>query len=101
MDSAMPCRAGGAARPGSCRSGHGAINQLLIRHSDKFFGYERPTDFSIEERHPQLYPTNVRPETLAQDAAIKQQAAEGKTAQGAVSCALLRRSEALIPKTIW
>ena len=30
--------------------------------------------------HPQLYPTNVRPETLAQDAAIKQQAAEGKLA---------------------
>ena len=54
------------------------INQLLIRHSDKFFGYERPTDFRLEERYPQLYPTNVRPETLAQDAAIKQQAAEGK-----------------------
>ena len=28
---------------------------------------------------PQLFPTNVRPETLAKDAAIKQQAAEGKT----------------------
>ncbi len=54
------------------------INQLLIRHSDKFFGYERPTDFRLEERHPELFPTNVRPETLAQDAAIKQQAAEGK-----------------------
>ena len=54
-----------------------AINQLLIRNSDKFFSYERPTDFGLEERHPELYPTNVRPETLAQDAAIKQQAAEG------------------------
>jgi len=54
------------------------INQLLIRHSDRFFGYERPTDFRLEERHPQLFPTNVRPETLAQDAALKQQAAEGK-----------------------
>ncbi len=54
------------------------INQLLIRHSDQFFGYKRPTDFRLEERHPQLYPTNVRPETLAQDATIKQQAAEGK-----------------------
>ena len=54
------------------------INQLLIRHGDEFFGYERPTDFRLEERHPQLYPTNVRPETLAQDADIKQQAAEGK-----------------------
>ena len=44
------------------------INQLLIRHSDVFFGYERPTDFRLEERHPELFPTNVRPETLAQDA---------------------------------
>ena len=56
------------------------INQLLIRNGEKFFGYDRPTDFRLEERHPQLYPTNVRPETLAQDAAIKQQAAEGRLA---------------------
>ncbi|MGA2350625.1 MAG: alpha/beta hydrolase family protein [Terracidiphilus sp.] len=55
------------------------INQVLIRNSDAFFGYKRPTDFHLEERHPELYPTNVRPETLAQDAAIKQQAADGKT----------------------
>lgn len=54
------------------------INQLLIRHSDSFFGYRRPTDFRLEERHPQLYPTNVRPETLAQDAAMRRRAAEGK-----------------------
>src|SRR5271157_3148874 len=33
------------------------INQLLIRNSDTFFGYERPTDFRLEERHPQLFPT--------------------------------------------
>ena len=57
------------------------INQLLIRHSDVFFGYKRPTDFRLEERYPQLFPTNVRPETLAQDAELKQQAAEGKLAQ--------------------
>ena len=41
------------------------INQLLIRHSDVFFGYDRPTDFRLEDRHPELFPTNVRPETLA------------------------------------
>jgi hypothetical protein len=77
----------GAAMPGR-ESGRDAaareaamvrINQLLIRHSDVFFGYERPTDFRLEERHPELFPTNVRPETLAQDAAIKRLAAEGKT----------------------
>jgi hypothetical protein len=57
------------------------INELLIRHGDKFFGYQRPADFRLEERHPELYPTNVRPETLAQEAAIRQQAAEGKLAK--------------------
>ncbi len=55
------------------------INQLLIRNSDVFFGYEKPTDFRLEERHPMLFPTNVRPETLAQDAEIRRLAAEGKT----------------------
>ena len=54
------------------------INQLLIHNSETFFGYEKPTDFRIEERYPELFPTNVRPETLAKDAALKQQAAEGK-----------------------
>jgi hypothetical protein len=56
------------------------INQLLVRHSDQFFGYQRPADYRIETRHPQLFPTNVRPETLAKDAAMRQQAAEGKLA---------------------
>ncbi len=54
------------------------INRLLIRHSDKFFGYERPTDYWLEERYPELYPTNVRPETLVHDAALRQQIADGK-----------------------
>ncbi|MGP8251781.1 MAG: alpha/beta hydrolase family protein [Terracidiphilus sp.] len=54
------------------------INQLLIRHSNKFFGYERPTDFRLEERYPQLFPTNVRPETLAQDSELREQAEQGK-----------------------
>ena len=53
------------------------INEILIRNSDKFFGYERPTDFRVEDRHPQLFPTNVRPETLARDAALRQQAEDG------------------------
>jgi dienelactone hydrolase len=54
-----------------------SINEILIRNSEEFFGYERPTDFRLEERHPQLFPTNVRPETLARDAALKQQAEDG------------------------
>lgn len=54
------------------------INQLLIRHSDVFFGYRKPTDFRLEERHPQLFPTNVRPETLAQDAELRRKADNGE-----------------------
>ena len=57
------------------------INQLLIRNSDVFFGYDRPTDFRLEDRHPELFPTNVRPETLAKDAEIKRLAAEGRTSK--------------------
>jgi hypothetical protein len=77
----MRCRDAEVVRdPAAAEAAMVRINQLLIRHSDKFFGYERPTDFRLEERHPELFPTNVRPETLAQDAAIKQQAAEGKMA---------------------
>ena len=76
------------------------INQLLIRHSDVFFGYERPTDFRLEERHPELFPTNVRPETLAKDAEIKRLAAEGKLRRRSF-CASLRPSARRIPKTTW
>ena len=55
-----------------------ALNAAIVEHSDDFFGYERPRDFVLEERPPQLFPTNVRPETLKQDAELKQKAAEGK-----------------------
>jgi len=64
--------------PAVCEAAMTCINEILIRHSDRFFGYERPTDFRLEERHPQLFPTNVRPETLARDAAIRQQAEDGQ-----------------------
>jgi hypothetical protein len=56
------------------------INQLLVRNSDTFFGYRKPTDYRLEERPPRLFPTNVRPETLAKDEALRQLAAEGKLA---------------------
>src|ERR1035438_5354785 len=39
------------------------INQLLIRHSDTFFGYERPSDFRLEERFPELFPTRSEEHT--------------------------------------
>jgi len=58
------------------------VNQALIRHSEEFFGYERPVDFRLEERYPMLFPTNVRPETLAQDAELREMAAAGKMEKG-------------------
>src|SRR4051794_37071884 len=54
------------------------INHILIARSDEFFGYERPTDFRLEQRFPQLFPTNVRPETLAQDAQLRRRAENGE-----------------------
>lgn len=60
-----------------------AVNEAIVSNSEAFFGYERPTDFRLEERAPQLFPTNVRPETLRRDADLKRRRAEGrlKTAQ--------------------
>ncbi|MGP8185184.1 MAG: alpha/beta fold hydrolase [Terracidiphilus sp.] len=67
--------------PAAAEAAMARINELLVRNSDAYFGYKRPTDYRLEERFPQLYPTNVRPETLAQDAELKRQAAEGKLAK--------------------
>src|SRR5579859_475265 len=54
------------------------VNEAILADSDRFFGYERPTDFRLEERHPMLFPTNVRPETLERDAHIRSLAEDGK-----------------------
>lgn len=55
-----------------------ALSAGIARNSDEFFDYTTPTDFRLETRHPHLFPTNVRPETLAKDAEIKRQAAAGE-----------------------
>jgi hypothetical protein len=54
------------------------INEAIVNNSAAFFGYERPGDFRLEERAPQLFPTNVRPETLRRDAHLKRLMADGK-----------------------
>jgi hypothetical protein len=54
------------------------LNQNLVEQAGSFFGYETPSDFRLEHRHPQLFPTNVRPETLEQDAEWKRQAESGE-----------------------
>jgi hypothetical protein len=55
-----------------------AVNDDIVARNREFFGYATPTDFRLEERHPQLFPTNVRPETLDQDAEFKRRAATGE-----------------------
>jgi hypothetical protein len=55
-----------------------ALSDRIARNSQNFFGYRTPTDFRLEVRHPQLFPTNVRPETLAQDADLKRKASTGE-----------------------
>ncbi|MGC8549513.1 MAG: alpha/beta hydrolase family protein [Acidobacteriaceae bacterium] len=56
-----------------------ALNEAIIR-TPSFFDYDPPSDYRLETRHPELFPTNVRPETLAQDAKLKEQAANGELA---------------------
>src|ERR1700727_1611449 len=45
-----------------------AINADIVARADEFYGYLTPTDFRIERRHPELFPANVRPETLQEAA---------------------------------
>ena len=54
------------------------LNSGIVAESERFFGYQLPADFRLERRHPQLFPTNVRPETLAQDAELKARAERGE-----------------------
>src|ERR1700679_1411511 len=56
------------------------LNEFILQHRAEFFAYQVPQDFGLEERHPQLFPTNVRPETLQRDAKLPQQAADGTMA---------------------
>ncbi|HXC96924.1 MAG TPA: alpha/beta hydrolase family protein [Edaphobacter sp.] len=55
-----------------------AVNADIVARADEFFGYTIPTDFRLERRHPQLFPTNVRPETLEEDAELRRQAETGE-----------------------
>jgi len=54
------------------------LNSFILGRREEFFGYIPPTDYVLEERYPQLFPTNVRPETLKRDARLRRLAAEGK-----------------------
>ena len=54
------------------------LNDFILCHRTEFFAYQTPDDFVLEERHPLLFPTNVRPRTLQQDAKFRRLAASGQ-----------------------
>jgi len=54
------------------------LNAAIAENPHRFFDYVTPTDFRIEMRHPELYPTNVRPETLEQEREYKRMADVGE-----------------------
>jgi dienelactone hydrolase len=55
-----------------------ALNRRIAADPHAFFDYKRPADFRIEQHFPELYPTNVRPETLEQEREYKRQAEVGE-----------------------
>jgi hypothetical protein len=55
-----------------------ALNARIAADPHLFFDYKTPTDFRIEMRHPELHPTNVRPETLEQEREYRRQAKAGE-----------------------
>lgn len=55
-----------------------ALNQQLASHPERTFAYATPADFRLEQRHPELFPTNIRPETLEQENEYKRRAAAGE-----------------------
>ena len=54
------------------------LNQRIAAEPHAFFDYVKPTDFRLERHFPELYPTNVRPETLEQEREYKRQAEVGE-----------------------
>ena len=54
------------------------LSRRVAENSVEYFSYETPRDFRLEMRHPLLFPTNVRPRTIAQDAALKRKASSGQ-----------------------
>jgi hypothetical protein len=54
------------------------LNRAIVADPHAFYDYVTPTDFRVEMHHPQLYPTNVRPETLEQEEEWRRQAEVGE-----------------------
>jgi hypothetical protein len=54
------------------------LNERIVAEPQKFYGYTTPSDFRVEMHFPELYPTNVRPETLEQEREWKRRAEVGE-----------------------
>jgi hypothetical protein len=54
------------------------LNGRIVATPHEFFDYQTPTDFRMEQRFPELYPTNVRPETLEQEREWRRRAEAGE-----------------------
>lgn len=54
------------------------LNRRLVARPEQMFGYTTPVDFRLEDRHPELFPTNIRPETLEQAAEFRRRAEVGE-----------------------
>ncbi|HTV09897.1 MAG TPA: alpha/beta hydrolase family protein [Candidatus Aquilonibacter sp.] len=54
------------------------LNQRIVADPESFFAYRTPTDFQVEQRFPELHPTNVRPETLEQQREWQRKAEAGE-----------------------
>ena len=55
-----------------------ALNERIVANPHAFLDYKTPTDFRIEMRFPELYPTNVRPETLEAEREWRRKAEVGE-----------------------
>ncbi|MEO7029792.1 MAG: alpha/beta hydrolase family protein [Acidobacteriaceae bacterium] len=55
-----------------------ALNLRIAADPHTFYDYTTPSDFRIERHFPELYPTNVRPETLEQEREFQRQAEVGE-----------------------
>ena len=54
------------------------INARIVAAPHVFFDYRTPVDFRLEQHFPELYPTNVRPETLEEECEWKRRAEVGE-----------------------
>jgi hypothetical protein len=55
-----------------------ALNERIVNAPHEFFDYKTPVDFRIEHHFPELYPTNIRPETLEQEREWRRRAVVGE-----------------------